>query len=98
MVSPRGTGTRGASDEEHLLYATAQGLVILSANAGDFLDRLSEWTSQQREHQGILLVYRENNPGRDMDFHQIAQAVTRIEKSGLQLENACHNLNFWRKK
>ena len=98
VVSPRDTGMRGASDEEHLIYSTAHGLVVLSANARDFLDRHSEWKSQQREHQGILLVYRENNAARDMNFHQIAKAVTRIERSGLQLEDSCHNLNFWRQK
>jgi hypothetical protein len=43
-----------------------------------------------------LIVYRENNPVRDMTFHQIAQAVTKIEQSGMPMENACHNLNFWR--
>lgn len=89
---------RGVSDEEHLDYAAANALVLLSANCADFVDRQAEWTNQQREHQGILLVYRENNAARDMTFQQIARAVTRIEQAGLRLANACHNLNFWRKK
>lgn len=49
---------------------------------------------QGREHQGILIVYRENNPTRDMSSQQIAQAVTRLEQSGLPLKNSYHNLNF----
>jgi hypothetical protein len=52
---------------------------------------------QKREHHGIPIVYRENNPVLDMSFQQIAQAVTQIEKSGLPLANAFYNLNFWRR-
>lgn len=33
---------------------------------------------------------------RDMSFQQIAQAVTRLEQSGIPLGNAFHNLNLWR--
>lgn len=96
VVSPREVGTRGVSDEEHLRYAAAHTLVLLSANCADFIDRQTEWTRQQREHKGILLVYRDNNAARDMTFQQIAHAVTQIERAGLRLANACHNLNFWR--
>lgn len=73
-------------------------LVLLTANAGDFLDLHENWLRQGLTHQGILAVYRENNPARDMSFQQIARAVTRIEKSGLPLVNTFQNLNFWREQ
>ena len=95
VVSPRAVGIRGVADEEHLRYAAAHALVLLTANAGDFIDLHDAWTRRRREHHGILIVYRENNPARDMSFQQIAQAITRIERSGLPLANAFHNLNFW---
>src|SRR3990172_9993352 len=96
VVSPRSVGTRGVADAKHLHYAATHGLVLLTANALDFIDLHYEWMEQKREHHGILIVYRENNPVLDMSFQQIAQAVTQIEKSGLPLANAFYNLNSWR--
>ena len=98
VVSPRAVGTRGVSDEEHLRYASEHALTLLTANAGDFIDQHEEWRSLQWEHYGILAVYRENNPVRDMTFEQIAHAVTQLEESNLTLKNAFHNLNLWRRR
>lgn len=50
VISPRAVGTRGVADEEHLRYAAAHGLVLLTANAEDFIDLHHEWMAQQREH------------------------------------------------
>jgi predicted nuclease of predicted toxin-antitoxin system len=97
VVSPRAVGTRGISDEEHLQYASEHGLTLLTANARDFIGLHEEWSSDQRAHNGILIVYRENNPLRVMTFEEIAHAVTRLEQSNLPLRNASHNLNFWRR-
>ncbi len=96
ITSPRAVGTRGFADEEHLRYAAAQGLVLLTANAGDFVDLHHAWIQQGHQHSGVLVVYRENNPVKDMTFSQIARAVTRLEVSGVPLANALHNLNRWR--
>ena len=38
VISPRAVGTRGVADEEHLHYAFSHGLVLLTANAEDFID------------------------------------------------------------
>jgi predicted nuclease of predicted toxin-antitoxin system len=96
VVSPRVAGTRGLADEEHMHYAVTHGLVLLTANAEDFLNLHLEWTAQHQGHSGILVVYRENNPARDMTFEQIARAVTQLEQSGLPIANVLYNLNFWR--
>ena len=96
VVSPRAVGTRGSADEVHLRYAVENRLVLLTANARDFVELNQSWRRQQRHHNGILIVYRENNPTRDMDFQQIAQAVSEIEQSELRLDDAFNNLNFWR--
>jgi Domain of unknown function (DUF5615) len=96
VVSPRVVGTRGRSDQEHLRYATDHGMVVLTANAQDVITLHERWQPQGLSHFGMLLVYRENNPLRDMTFEQIARAVSRLEQAGLTLENTYHNLNFWR--
>jgi len=95
IISPRAVGTRGIADEEHLRYAADRALVLLTANAGDFLELHHEWVRQQRRHAGLIVVYRENNPARDVTFQQIAQAVTRLEEYGVPLANAVHDLNRW---
>ena len=95
-ASPRAAGNRGIDDEDHLRFAAANSLTLMTANAKDFIDLHEEWTKRQLRHSGILILYRENNPTRDMTSRQIAQAVTKIEQSGIPMENACYNLNFWR--
>ena len=96
VFSPRATGTRGQSDEEHLRYAAEHGLVLLTANAGDFIELHERRVSRGESHDGMLMVYRENNPVQDMTLQEIAHAVTQIERSGMPLKNSCYNLNFWR--
>ena len=96
VVSPRATGTRGKTDEEHLHYAAGHGLALLTANAGDFVELHQQWMLRHDSHHGILVIYRENNPVRDMTLQEIAQAIKQIERSGLPLRNSCYNLNFWR--
>lgn len=95
-VSPRNVGTLGVDDEEHLRYASSNPLVIITANALDFIELNERWRIQQQQHSGILIVFRGNNPGHDMEFHDIAGAVAQIEGSVIPLANRWHNLNFWR--
>ena len=98
VFSPRAVGTRGAGDEEHMQYAAANSLVLLTANAEDYVSLHEDWTRQRREHPGILILYRENNPARDMNLQPIAGAVTQIERSDIPLANAFYNLNAWRQR
>jgi len=62
VVSPRATGTRGQSDEQHLRYAAEHDLVLLTANAADFIELHEQWMARHESHHGMLIVYRENNP------------------------------------
>ena len=96
VVSPRSVGTLGSLDKDHLSYAAARDYVLLTANYDDFTELNKKWLAAGKHHPGILIVYKENNPKRDMTPQQIARAVSNIEQSGLPLANACHNLNFWR--
>jgi hypothetical protein len=89
-------GTRGDLDPAHLRYAADHDLVLLTANAKDFLALHAQWQQDGQEHSGMLLVYRENNPQRDMTFQEIARAVSRLEQTGIPLRNTYQNLNFWR--
>jgi hypothetical protein len=83
-------------DPAHLRYAADHELVLLTANAKDFLALHEQWQQNRQEHSGMLLVYRENNPRRDMMFQEIARAVSRLDQAGIPLRNTYQNLNFWR--
>ena len=47
VFSPRTTGTRGQSDQAHLRYAAEHHLVLLTANAGDFIELHERWMPPQ---------------------------------------------------
>lgn len=79
-----------------MLQAVAFGCALLTANARDFIRLHDKWINQSRHHHGIMILYKENDPTRDMTYRQIAQAVTRLEQSGVPMADAHHNLNFWR--
>ena len=94
VVSPRVVSTRGVLDPAHLRYAADHDLVLLTANAKDFLALHVQWQQEGPEHSGMLLVYRENNPQRDMTFQEMVRAVSRLDQAGIPLRNTYQNLNF----
>ena len=96
VMSPRTVAMRGAEDAAHLRYAAAHQCTVVTANVRDFLTLHQTWQEQGRQHAGILALYRENNPQRDMTYAQIARAISRLERAGLPLQNMFHNLNMWR--
>ncbi len=96
VISPRAIGNKGITDEEHLRYAADNWLVMLTANSQDFVRLHQIWLSQSRQHAGVLVVYHENNPARNMSFREISLAVTRLEQAGVPVASNIHNLNFWR--
>jgi hypothetical protein len=96
VMSPRGVAMRGAEDEAHLRYAAAHQRAVVTANVRDFLVLHQMWQEAGRQHAGILALYRENNPQRDLTYAQLARAINRLERTGLPLQNTFHNLNMWR--
>ena len=85
--------TRGESDSRCWYHAQEQGAAVVTMNAVDFV-RLAEATEG---HHGLLLVYRENDPTRDMSAASIAAAVARVaEASRDGLGDAIVGLNQFR--
>jgi hypothetical protein len=67
---------RGISDARCWRHAQAERSVALTANARDFAA-----LAATGPHHGLLLVYRENDPTRDMTARDIAGAVDRIAET-----------------
>jgi hypothetical protein len=96
VMSPRAVAMRGAEDAAHLQHAAVHQCAVVTANVRDFLTLHQTWQEEGRHHAGILALYRENNPQRDMTYAQIARAISRLARAGLPLQNTFHNLNMWR--
>ena len=52
-------GMMERKDEEHLDYATAQGRVLYSFNAGDFYRLHTAFLAQGKPHPGIILAQQQ---------------------------------------
>jgi Domain of unknown function (DUF5615) len=65
----------GLADAQVWEFANQQSAVVLTGNAVDF-ERLAQ-TSEH--HAGLVLVYRDNDPRRDMTAGDIVRAISRIE-------------------
>ncbi len=92
VTAPRQAGTTGRDDEVHFRYAAANGLILLTKNSDDFL----ELHGKDAGHAGLLLVYQDNDPDRDMSQADIVKAITNMEQAGVVFAGTCHVLNAWR--
>ncbi len=49
------SGMMERSDEEHLIYATAREMAVLTCNEDDFIALARRWDVEGRSHSGILI-------------------------------------------
>ena len=92
VTIPAQAGIRKAADAVHFKYAQTTGLVLLTKNPKDFL----ALHAMDQNHSGILLVYQDNDPTRDMTPADIVRAIKNLEDAGVVLQRECHSLNAWR--
>jgi hypothetical protein len=65
----------GASDDAHFAFAAAHQLTILTHNPADFLALHND----NQQHAGILGIYQDNDPTRDMSHAEIVTAIANVE-------------------
>jgi hypothetical protein len=92
VVAPMEAGTSGKADEVHLQFAASQGLVLLTKNPDDF----SQLHEASPDHAGILVIYQDNDPDRDMAYLEVVRAIGNLERAGITLSKSFHILNAWR--
>ena len=54
-VSTPEAGRLAATDEDQLMWATAEGRVVVTFNIGDFVALHTRWMQQGRHHAGIIV-------------------------------------------
>jgi Domain of unknown function (DUF5615) len=96
IETPRSAGTLGRRDEDHLEYAARHGLTLITRNPGDFQRLHHQWQAQGRSHNGIWLVYQDNDKTKDMQPSEVARAIDNLLASGVPIRNEVHILNHWR--
>lgn len=87
-VSPPLTG---AADEAHFAHAQATHRIILTKNPVDF----SLLQRQFPDHAGILAVYQDNDPTRDMSYTDIVRAIANLEQTGVTIAGGFWSLNAY---
>ncbi|MBM4254994.1 MAG: hypothetical protein FJ147_03760 [Deltaproteobacteria bacterium] len=92
VVTPFDAGVAGHSDEVHLQYAMSQGLVLVTKNPRDF----EELHGQYPQHPGILAIYQDNDPTKDMSVGDIVQAIRNVIAAGVLIAGQFISLNAWR--
>jgi uncharacterized protein DUF5615 len=65
----------GTSDEEVWEFAKHERLPVLTMNAADYRGL----TEGAGDHHGLILVYRDNDPTKDMTFADIAAVISKID-------------------
>ena len=96
VVLPTEVGHTGASDAQHFTATIRHRAVLLTQNYKDFIELHDLILTAGGRHPGLLLLYTENDPTRDMTARSIAVAVSRVEAAAVPLENHVYILNHWR--
>lgn len=92
ITTPRLAATTGCVDEVHFRFALDNNLILLTKNPDDFL----ELHKKNAHHPGILLIYQDNDPSRDMNNADIVRALGNLEQAGVTFVDSCQVLNAWR--
>jgi hypothetical protein len=91
-----GVDLSGEDDDVHFAYASASGLTILTKNPADF----KALHDSDPQHAGILAVYQDNDPARDLSNADVVRAIRNLEEAvqqgGPPISGGFHSLNDWR--
>ena len=73
----------GATDDQQLGYAAANGLVLVSYNRGDFARLHYGWVASGVTHSGILLLFQQRFDGKK-ELRLIREFLSRETAEGMQ--------------
>lgn len=96
VIVPAEVGTSGIADARHLIFAIAQGVVILTHDHTDFNNLHELVLASGGTHPGILVVRRDNDTTRDLTPRGIVTAIMKLEAARMTVANERHILNLWR--
>lgn len=89
-------GLLSAPDPRVSLWAISQALPVLTRDTSDFRDLHELIMVAAGHHPGLLLIYFDDDPRHNMSDRAIACAISRLESSGVPIQDRIHPLNQWR--
>lgn len=92
-VSTQDIGSDSAPDQEVFAIARKLGRIVLTKNADDYL-ALRE-ANNAPGHPGVLAIYQDADPGKNMSYKDIVQAIDNIQVAGISLSDELIALNAW---
>lgn len=91
VVTVNEVNLNGKIDSIVLDFARQENRIILTQNCDDY-EALHDLNS---EHSGIIAIYNENNPLKNMSFKAIIKAIKNLESANFSLSNQFIALNHW---
>ena len=82
----------GAEALAHWMHAKAVERILVTFNPRDF----KRFHEQETHHPGILAVYQDNDPTKDMSYRDIVQAIANLEQNVPQIAGGFWVLNVYR--
>jgi hypothetical protein len=95
VVLPAEIGYAGASDAQHFAQVVRYTATLLTRHYKDCIELHDLIRTAGGHHPGLLLVYLENDPTRDMTPRSIAMALSRLEAVTVPLVDHVYVLNHW---
>jgi hypothetical protein len=92
VTLPVDVGLAGANDDLHFAHALNSGRLLLTRNPKDFEPLLAG----RSDHPGVLAIYFDNDPTRDMTAAEVVRAIDNLISAGIVLTGGLHPLNHWR--
>jgi len=84
-------GLMGKADSIVLDFARQEGRILLTRNCDDFCNLHAANSS----HPGILAVYQEPNPAKNLTYAKIVSAIANLEAAKFDLKGQFILLNQW---
>ena len=91
VLSINAADIAGFSDDKVLEYARQHDRILLTRNCDDF-QSLHQANSN---HPGILAIYQDAEPAKNMSYQAIVKAISNIETTGLEIASQFAVLNQW---
>ncbi len=92
VVSIAELDRNGSLDSEVFALAQSSQRVLLTHNVVDF----HALALAHPNHYGVIAIYRDGDPRKNMTYQDIGRAVSKLEASGAPIHGQFHVLNHWR--
>jgi len=92
VLTAEAAGLNSLEDAEVFARAIHEQRTLLTRNCSDFLALHRE----RREHFGILAVYQDADPSKNMSYAEIVRSIANLQSSGIGVVGELVALNAWR--